>query len=309
MTTRVGPVFAVWVFERRRCAITSVREERTMATHRSRHAWQRTLMSLMGSLVIAAGMAPHAWGGAWGDMRRARSAPPAASVRPHAAPAETAPIIDDPPGDQVGTPGTPIVDIIGVEGGSDGVTMTLRVLFSPDTVMHEVVGLIDLDTDQDPHTGFPPAANGFLNAAQDIGADYTLSLFGLPAGDEIVIMNNSTGEVAGTVPGVLIGQTLEITVPLSLLGNEEGNLDVGMVLGNTAQPTDAAPEAQHGTIGAPRIGGAAIGVTPKIVICINENTGQLVIIWAPDASWNCVAAGLTAEPGDKIHQILTGTME
>jgi hypothetical protein len=187
--------------------------------------------------------------------------------------------------------------------------MTLRMLFSPDTVMHEVVGWIDLDTDQDPNTGIPPAANSFLQAAQDIGADYTLSLFGLPVGAEIGVVNNSTGEVAGTVPGVLIGQTLEITVPLSLLGHEEGNLDVGMVLGNPAQPTDAAPEAKHGTLGAPRIGGAAIGVTPKTVLCINENTGQLVIIWAPEESWNCVAAGLTAEPGDKIHQILTGTIE
>ena len=51
------------------------------------------------------------------------------------------------------------MDIETVVGGSDGINVTLKVNFSPDTVMSNVVGFIDLDTDQDPTTGITLQAN------------------------------------------------------------------------------------------------------------------------------------------------------
>jgi hypothetical protein len=46
------------------------------------------------------------------------------------------------------------VDIVKVEAGADS-RLTIRVTFSPDTVITHISGFIDLDTDQNPATGLP----------------------------------------------------------------------------------------------------------------------------------------------------------
>lgn len=155
-------------------------------------------------------------------------------------------IINDPIGDHITSSGLPIVDIGAVSAGSDGVSLTIRVAFSSNTVMTQVVGLIDLDTDQNKNTGISPAANGFIpGTTQDIGVDYFLDLFSIP---NVNVIRTSTLALVGSVTRTVSGQTIEMTIPLSMLGSDDGNINVGMVLGNLTQPTDAAPNTGHGII-------------------------------------------------------------
>lgn len=54
------------------------------------------------------------------------------------------------------------------------------------------------------------------------------------------------------------------------------------------------------------VGGSVTGVSPRRVICLNITTRQTVIIQNGAKSWNCEAAGLVVNPGDKILQKVLG---
>lgn len=54
------------------------------------------------------------------------------------------------------------------------------------------------------------------------------------------------------------------------------------------------------------VGGSVTGVTPSRVVCINVTRKQTVQIQDGATSWNCEAAGLIVNPGDKILQTVLG---
>jgi len=267
----------------------------------------KKLSGVLFALFLVVGIAHGAAAQEWGRMQGPRASAP--TQVPAVVP--VAPIIDDPLGDHITSPGNPIVDIDMVEGGTDGTDVTLKITFSPDTMMSEVVGFIDLDTDQNPATGIPASANLFIpGTMQDIGVDFLLSLFNLPFGGPVEVLNTITGAFVGSVPAIIVGQTLEITIPLAILRGDDGAMDVGMVLGNLPQPTDAAPNVGHGTIlgGPVPVGGTVAGMSPIRVICRNVTTGQIVTIALSGAtSWDCEAAGLIVNTGDTIVQRVRGT--
>ncbi|HZE89856.1 MAG TPA: hypothetical protein VE404_09920, partial [Verrucomicrobiae bacterium] len=205
----------------------------------------------------------------------------------------------------------PIVDIRGLDAGSNGIALTIQLHFSSDTDMAQIGGTIELDTDQNPFTGFPPAANFYIpGSTEDIGVDYVLNLFGLLTGGpiEVYAVNRQTPE--GTVPATITGQTLEFSVPLTMLGGDDGSMNVGMALGNAVQPTDAAPDSGHGTItaGPTPVSGSVRGVAPRKVVCTNLTTRQDVTLHLKGAAtWDCEAAGLVVHPGDVVVQKVKGT--
>ncbi|MBI3449252.1 MAG: hypothetical protein HY049_10095 [Acidobacteria bacterium] len=220
-------------------------------------------------------------------------------------------ILTDPTGDHLTTPGNPIVDITSVDAGSDGITLSMKVNFSPDTDMSQVIGYIELDTDQNPGTGLPSVANYYVpGTTQDIGADYVLDLFEFSMGGQVALFVANNPTPIGTVPAKITGQTLELTVPMAMLRGDDGSMNLGMVLGNIYQPTDVAPEAGHATITArpPSVSGSATGVTTRRVICQNLTTHEEVTIHLAGATtWDCEAAGLVVHPGDIIVQRVKGT--
>jgi probable HAF family extracellular repeat protein len=58
------------------------------------------------------------------------------------------------------------------------------------------------------------------------------------------------------------------------------------------------------------VGGSVRGMTLRTIRCDNRTTGQRIRVPTPDDSaWDCEAAGLKVEPGDKIRQIVTGTAD
>ena len=50
-----------------------------------------------------------------------------------------------------------------------------------------------------------------------------------------------------------MGTSILVAIPLSLLGQDDGLMDITMVMGDFAAPGDWAPSAGHGSIGAPAV--------------------------------------------------------
>jgi N-acetylneuraminic acid mutarotase len=147
-------------------------------------------------------------------------------------------IISDPAGDAA------LIDVTTVEALSTASDMMMRLRFSPGAGPTGAVGYIHLDTDQNPATGLPPTDLSGL-PTQDIGFDYYLSLFNSPTSVDIFDANGIY--IASVIP-TLTTDALEFTIPLSALGNDDGLIDVTMVLGDFFGPTDWAPDAGHGSI-------------------------------------------------------------
>ncbi|MGH9113301.1 MAG: carboxypeptidase regulatory-like domain-containing protein, partial [Acidimicrobiales bacterium] len=151
------------------------------------------------------------------------------------------PIIDDPDDDAFSN-----VEITQVLGGSDGTSaMEVAMDFSASTPVTGVVGYVFFDTDQNPATGIPPEFL-FGKSTQDVGIDYYADLFNAPFG--VVNIYDQFSAFQGSVTPVAVGQQLSFQVPLSMLGSDDGAIDVAMVLGNQSQPTDWAPDVGKGSI-------------------------------------------------------------
>lgn len=155
-------------------------------------------------------------------------------------------MMEDALGDNIATPGNPVVDIITVGGGIDGDDMFILLAFSSDTDMMAVSGWIELDTDQDVTTGAAPLANAFIPGVnQDLGVEFLLNL---NVGEEAVyIYDANTLDLIGTGLVQIFGHTMDIHLPLFYLG-DDGNMNFGTIWGNYTEPTDAAPDSGHGTI-------------------------------------------------------------
>jgi hypothetical protein len=152
--------------------------------------------------------------------------------------ASLAAIIDDPAND------ANFIDITTVKAASDASAVTFRLTFNSGLGPRGAIGVIHLDTDQNAATGLPTTAL-FGLPTQDIGVDYFINLFSLPDPVDII---DSNGNYMGSVSPVYLGHDLELTIPLSVLGGDEGFMDVTMVVGDFFGPRDWVPDAGHGTI-------------------------------------------------------------
>jgi hypothetical protein len=54
------------------------------------------------------------------------------------------------------------------------------------------------------------------------------------------------------------------------------------------------------------VGGTVTGVAPRRILCKNVSTGQMVLIQDQAQSWDCQAAGLAIQPGDRVLQTVIG---
>ncbi|MBD3559009.1 proprotein convertase P-domain-containing protein, partial [Planktothrix sp. FACHB-1355] len=172
-------------------------------------------------------------------------------------PGSSGQVFDDPEGDTFGF-NSPQPDIESVSGTVSDENLILTMNFynsiaAPSAgLSNSVVGYWDLDLDQNPLTGLSSYQSGFAPPDQQGG----------PLGDEVVIDLFSeqlhpglvdlfdTSTFIGTVPITYESNSLQIEVPLSLLG-DDGNINYGTVVGSFSGPTDAAPNTEFGTIGDP----------------------------------------------------------
>lgn len=160
----------------------------------------------------------------------------------------------DPLGDTFGT-GAVQIDILSAEAVFDSTNLHLALLFA-DAISapslgadNSVIGFIDLDTDQDAATG--------VTSWQELFAPDPPS----PLGDEFYVDIESESfhpgfvdvydapesMIAGTVPVNFASSSMSMTIPLALLGADDGLLNYGVVVGTFAEATDEFP---NGTVPA-----------------------------------------------------------
>ena len=195
-------------------------------------------------------------------------------------------IIDDPDDDAIDSP-----EITSVSGGSDGVEMSLQVDFAEPP--SELGGYVFLDVDQDPNTGLPAEAL-FGLPTQDVGMEVFADMFEAQNGT-VFIVDAISFELIAEVPAEVEGSSVRFDVPLELLGDDDGALNVAMALGNFFEPTDWAPDVGHGTIEPfrdapwmavdPIAGSAEPGETDEVTVTLGGDTvapgtyeGELVVI-------------------------------
>jgi len=152
-------------------------------------------------------------------------------------------IITDPAGDSLDSN-----DVTTVRAGSDGSSVaSMAIDFAPSTPMGQIGGYVYFDTDQDPSTGLPAEAL-FGQPGQDIGMEYFADLFEANGSDPFVpIFNADTFELVAIIPASVVDHTIAFDIPLDAVGNDDGFINTGMVVGQLG-PSDWAPDAGHGTI-------------------------------------------------------------
>lgn len=132
-----------------------------------------------------------------------------------------------------------------------------------------------------------PAAFGYFS---DIGGFTGLTNTGTVGQWVTIVTQVGSGYLVYTQQGV--------SQFLSGATNPGPSSDAALFLDNVVTLTSVPP-----------VGGSVTGVTPTRVICRNLTTRKTVILRDGTRSWDCEAAGLTVNPGDRIQQTVTGTAD
>ena len=176
--------------------------------------------------------------------------------------------ITDPAGDEfstVASSGLVPPDIVRMtawrEGGELKIEMEfVDIVVSDDTGgTNVVVGILDIDADQDPATGVTPGADVFRPGAGStgMGADYSVQMW--MNGTGVYGVFDSLGAQQGTITPTFAGSVLTFAIPLAMLGGDDGIVNLATVVGTIPEPTDIAPEDGNLATGpqpAPVVSGA-----------------------------------------------------
>lgn len=162
-------------------------------------------------------------------------------------------IVTDPLGDTFGA-GSVQIDITSVTTNLLPGEIDFHVAFggpiAPPSAFapNSVVGYLDLDTDQNPATG----VNAWAGQPTVIpGVEYIVDLFSeATSPGNADVLDTSTGFPTGSA-GITFGADyFDLTIPTSLIGNSNGLLNWGLIVGTYREPTDTAT----GTINPPVVG-------------------------------------------------------
>lgn len=158
------------------------------------------------------------------------------------------PTMLDPAGD-VRDPSSSLQnDIISTAATFDNDSITFTVTFAEQIFPgsssnpRRLGGTIDIDTDQNPATGWPPVVGP---PAMNLGIEFQLNLWGEPQHPgRVEVQTRYPGEDTsmGTVPIQFSDKSISITVPLALLGGDNGLVNYGVTAGVVGVgQTDRAP--------------------------------------------------------------------
>lgn len=166
----------------------------------------------------------------------------------------------DPTGDTFGT-GTFLPDLtLASASTQDAVTITLQfaqpIAPSLAGAPNSIAGYIDIDSDQNAATGQFASTDLFRadSGSTGLGDEYMVALFQNPDGT-LPVIDLANGSSGGYVMPTFTATSVSFTIPLAMLGNDEGNLNLAAVVGSMQEPTDIIPNAQHLTLGSGGGGG------------------------------------------------------
>jgi hypothetical protein len=181
-------------------------------------------------------------------------------------------LVIDPTGDTFGN-GPIQLDVTSVNTTVTSTSLTFVVTFSGPVFApsvgnpRSVGGFIDLDTDQNPATGVESATGVFgPPPAPNIGVDFGIDLFSEDFHSGLVdVINTNIGMIIGTAPITFSTSSFTLTVPLSLLGGDDGLVNYALVIGTFDEPTDEVP---NGVTPATSADGAAPVPEPATLLLL-----------------------------------------
>ena len=114
-----------------------------------------------------------------------------------------------------------------------------------------MIGFVEFDVDQDAATGNASTVDEFRpnGGATGMGTDYALVLSDY-ASDSSVAVIDAMGNATGRVKPVFDGRRITIRIPLTLVGGDDGGLNVAAIVGALGVPSDIVPENGHLTSAA-----------------------------------------------------------
>jgi hypothetical protein len=127
---------------------------------------------------------------------------------------------------------------------------------SGNSASNSLAGFLEFDIDDNAFTGPPPASNQF-GAAASGGIEYAIFVSSA-TGATVPFLDLTTG-TNQLVTASFSGNTLIVRIPMSLLGNDEGNFSFVGVIGTVDRPTDAFPNTGNGTVRR------SVGVSPSVL--------------------------------------------
>ena len=161
-------------------------------------------------------------------------------------------IIYDPQADIAGEHPLTYPDITGVYAEKQNDHLSFTIEFAHEVNSDSTFVLLSVDTDQNLNTGGNPPAS----LIHDLGAEFELfwdvkNTQNMPTAS-VLILDYSLSKLCGYAPIFTQNNQLSTTIPLSLLGNDDGNMNIGLMAFPDYDETasyDFAPNGGHGVVG------------------------------------------------------------
>lgn len=236
------------------------------------------------------------------------------------------PVTFDPVGD-VRDPSSPLQnDIVSSKATFDGESLTFTVSFAekvfPASSNNDraLTGIIEIDTDQNPGTGHrsivhlagPPDVSPDLK----LGVDYRINLFSESRHPGFVEVNDWSVDdlVTGTVPIVFTDNSFTFTVPLVMLGGDNGLVNYGIavaigVIGTDTLPNGADPAASVAVPALIAIDNSAGVTISRIGVPANNlfPVGETLITYvATDVNGNTASVTQSVTVVDNTPPVISG---
>jgi hypothetical protein len=190
--------------------------------------------------------------------------------------------VADPAGDTLARPvgqTNPAIDLLRVRGDfkRDSLIITLTfakpVRASNSDTFNSIGGEIEFDMDDDVTTGYGPPDSNIYGASANLGVDYVVNLFNSFSTGVLVFSKFGFTRALISYPG----NSVVIRMPLSMVGDDDGNFSLAMNLGPFTWASDVFPNA--GQLVTRRNGPSAAIVSSSIMFL--KNSGREQPAWKP----------------------------
>lgn len=162
--------------------------------------------------------------------------------------------VNDATGDQFGTDSVqPDLVKLTVTLDANGIDVLLdfsgpAISLLTDTI-HGVGGYLDFDIDQDSTTGVLTWTDFFrASGSTGMGEEYFVDFVAL-AVDSTAFVYDTLFNQTGSVRPTFSGNRVSFRIPKTLIGNDDGFMNVAVIVGNNFEATDLAPENGHLKVG------------------------------------------------------------
>jgi len=171
------------------------------------------------------------------------------------------PVVLDPAGDALPAPWL-TADITAISSTFNSGSITFKVDFdgpvflpsASDSIHQGLFGYIEVDTDQNPATGGPSGAGFFFPPGLNMGVDYFIDIGSERTHAGLVDVVSRVKDptlIVGQVPIVTTDKSLSVTVPLALLGGDNGLVNYVANLGVLSSFKDRVPNGTEPATSVP----------------------------------------------------------